>query len=616
LGRHSVRAQTSSSRIDHINASKQPVTTTPTATDPVPLTPIADAADFNSHFRWENVPGLNTIITDLLGTEPRDGKLVIPHGDNVPGTIRWQLDAGVEINLRPGGDSGIINFGFMDATRFPGRNNNPHFYGEGQGYAPFTEAQKAAARIAVQNWDDFIAPEFQEVSVGPGVKGWAQNSADIWLANTFTGPAQAWAYYPGGSRIASDVWIADPRANGSNGQLNPGFYGLLTLNHELGHSLGLLHPGSYNFGDDTDGDGVPDPINYTTDAEYFQDSTQFTIMSYFGGEETGQQPVDWNVFRYVYPSTPMVDDIFVVQQKYGAEMNTRTGDTVYGFNSTGDVTNEAMKFHTGEMSTMFTIWDAGGNDTLDLSGYYTNSVIDLREGAYSSAGGWGAYDPAVAGTNPLDLTAAQVLAIIDATNKAAGFTSGRPAPANYYPEYFYDLYLQGGVQLRDANGVLQVDDDGNPIYINEGISWKDITGSGPDGANFLMQQNIGIAYGAIIENAIGGHGDDRINGNQAENHFTGGAGADTFVIADYSGVISDPTDTTDWSKTVVDTSVDTIMDFNHAEGDKVDLASFGHDTVTNVQYIGTDLTFSANGHDYTVHVLGAGFDPNTDIVYG
>jgi len=58
-----------------------------------------------------------------------------------------------------------------------------------------------------------------------------------------TGPAQDYAYYPGFphqyERISGDVWVADPRANGSNGQLSPGFFGLQTLNHELGHSLVL-----------------------------------------------------------------------------------------------------------------------------------------------------------------------------------------------------------------------------------------------------------------------------------------------------------------------------------------------------------------------------------------
>ena len=35
----------------------------------------------------------------------------------------------------------------------------------------------------------------------------------------------------------------------------------------------------------------------------------------------------------------------------------------------------------------------------------------------------------------------------------------------------------------------------------------------------------------MIENAKGGEGNDRINGNQAVNHFWGNGGADTFVIA-------------------------------------------------------------------------------------
>ena len=47
-----------------------------------------------------------------------------------------------------------------------GLNNNPK-YGEGKGYSPFTEAQKAAARDAIHNWDDLIAAKFVEVKQGP-----------------------------------------------------------------------------------------------------------------------------------------------------------------------------------------------------------------------------------------------------------------------------------------------------------------------------------------------------------------------------------------------------------------------------------------------------------------
>ena len=74
-------------------------------------------------------------------------------------------------------------------------------------------------------------------------------------------------------------------------------------------------PGDYNFGDDNDGDGVPDPITYEGDAFYFQDSHQYTIMSYFDIFEAGNNQIDWNLMRLVYPSTPMVHDIWVAQAK-------------------------------------------------------------------------------------------------------------------------------------------------------------------------------------------------------------------------------------------------------------------------------------------------------------
>jgi Ca2+-binding RTX toxin-like protein len=475
---------------------------------------------------------------------------------------------------------GVITYSFFDHRHATGLNNNP-FFGEGRGYAPFTEAQKIAAKVAINNWDELIKATFVEVKSGPGNSTWAQKSVDIYLANSTTGPAQAHAYYPGYDRqyerVSGDIWVADPRINGSNGQLDPGFYGLQTLNHELGHSLGLSHPGEYNFGDDQDGDGQPDPITYEGDAFYFQDNHQYTIMSYFDSFEAGNNQIDWNLMRFVYPSTPMVDDIRVVQKIYGADMTTRAGDTTYGFNATADVTNPAMAFKAGEMITIFTIWDAGGNDTLDLSGYYTDSIIDLREGAYSSAGGFGAYSPTRADTDPSLLSKADYLALINPANAALGFGARTAA---------YDLYFGG----RDG--------------ANEGIPWFKIMGG-----DTLMENNIGIAYGAIIENAIGGHGDDRINGNQANNTFTGGAGADTFIFAKYG-----PNDT----------SIDTVLDFNRAQGDRFDFSAFGV-TADKVQIVNgetedriivdTDGNGLFNQLDTTIIVKGNDVMP-TDIFFG
>ena len=567
-----------------------------TVTQPAPVElsdlalsgPLADARDFNSGWHYDPYDkgsGLPWQLWDPREfTTLRDKPVFGLTGDWDPtrpgdNNVRTQLDSGATLQV---GDDGLITWSFYEYKNVFGANNSKHA-GEAKGYFPFTDAQKAAAFQSIQDWDDLIAPDFKFVQPNykVGASDWAHNGIDIWMANTVSGPAQAWAYYPdqGGQyrRASSDVWIG--ASNDNRTDLFDSGYGLTTQVHELGHTLGLSHPGNYNFGDDNDGDGVPDPITYDGDAFYWQDGRQYTIMSYFDTYETGSNMVDYNDLRVVYASTPMVDDIWVVQQKYGAEYDTRNGDTTYGFNWTSDVTNTAMQFVNGERMVMFSIWDGGGaHDTLDLSGYYTPSIIDLREGAYSSAGGLGAYDPNWVGKIP-DADKAAYLAFVDANQAAAGYgTATRDAA--------YDLYFGGRPGA------------------NEGVPWSDF-----NGRDFLMENNIGIAFGATIENAIGGHGDDRINGNQANNEFTGNEGADTFVIADYTGHALDGQD-------LVDNSVDTIKDFDHAEGDRVDLASFGAGAVSNVQYNGTDLTFDANGHSYTVHVLGSGFDINTDIVYG
>lgn len=546
---------------------------------------IADARDFNAIYPD---PGVASGLPDLAdpGETIRDLPVFGLTGDwdaSRPGdnNVRTQLDAGWAQNTA----DGVITYAFFTHRHALGLNNNPAF-GEGRGYTPFTAAQMAAARIAIANWDELIAPSFVEVTPGPGASTWAQNTADIWMANTWSGPAQAWAYYPGYpqpyGRVAGDVWIADPRFNTSNAQLDPGFYGLQTLNHELGHAIGLSHPGDYNFGDDNDGDGVPDPITYEGDAFYFQDNNQYSIMSYFDSYEAGNNQIDWNLMRFVYPSTPMVHDVAIAQAKYGADLTTRTGDSTYGFNPSADVTNAAMRFSAGEMFTIFTIWDAGGTDTLDLSGYHTGSVIDLREGAYSSAGGFGAYDAALADSDPSALSQADYLARANAANGANGFADRS--------DFLYDLYFTGNVQIPG-------EPDGT--FFNEGIAWRDIMGG-----DTRMENNIGIAYGAIIENAIGGHGDDRINGNQANNTFTGGGGADTFILARFGAD---------------DTSVDTITDFVSGL-DKIDLSEFAgvdaadvlFDAATDTLKVDTD---GDGSYDFTAIVHGDDVLV-TDIIFG
>jgi serralysin len=212
-----------------------------------------------------------------------------------------------------------------------------------------------------------------------------------------------------GSEIVVNRYRADAQGDWGPGDSNP-----RKLMHEALHALGLAHPGDYN------GDSA---LNYENEAEYQQDSHQYTAMSYWTANNTGADHTIGSVTYYT--ATPMLHDVAALQLLYGANMSTRTGDTVYGFNSNAG--RAAFDINANPFP-IFTIWDAAGIDTLDLSGFATASAIDLREGGFTDAGG--------------------------------------------------------------------------------------------------LTDNIAIAYGAIIENAVGGGGGDAITGNAASNRLDGGAGAD------------------------------------------------------------------------------------------
>ena len=216
----------------------------------------------------------------------------------------------------------------------------------------------------------------------------------------------------------SDIWLSTTWATNNNIQYSN--YGFQTYLHEIGHALGLSHAGSYNAGQST-------PINYANSAEFAQDNRKNTIMSYFGGYDKANNvwTHDGTDSAWAYSSTPMLYDIAAIQAKYGADMTTRTGDTVYGYNSTAN--RGAFDFNLNPYP-IFTIWDAGGNDTLDCWLSSANQRISLLPGTYS-----------------------------------------------------------------------------------------DIKG---------MKDNIAIAFGATIENAIGGFGNDVIDGNGAVNRLEGRAGDD------------------------------------------------------------------------------------------
>jgi serralysin len=141
-----------------------------------------------------------------------------------------------------------------------------------------------------------------------------------------------------------------------------------TYLHETGHALGLGHLGPYD-----------KTATYGVDNIFTNDTYQWSLMSYFGQSNYGGASD-----RYVV--TPQMADIYAVQSLYGWT-STRAGNTTYGFNSNAGMPYDFNKyFFTG--APAFTIYDSGGIDTLDCSGYWKNQVIDLTPGHWSSIGGY------------------------------------------------------------------------------------------------------------------------------------------------------------------------------------------------------------------------------------
>ena len=239
--------------------------------------------------------------------------------------------------------------------------------------------------------------------------------------------AGAYALFPGDP--ASDSLSGDVRLNNSSvspDALPAGEYSYFAVMHEVGHALGLDHPGDYNATPGID-------ILYANDAQFIQDTQQYTVMSYFDEAETNGSDAG-------FADTLMLYDILALQQMYGVNTTTRTGNTIYGFGSTaGAVYNFALN-----TDPLFSIWDAGGLDTLDASGFAMDQLLDLREGRFSNIGGF----------------------------------SG----------------------------------------------------------------NVSIAFGAVIENATGGAGNDTFVGNLAANRFAGGLGNDSYIVNDTSDVVFEARD--------------------------------------------------------------------------
>ena len=379
--------------------------------------------------------------------------------------VAWDLEAGEN-----------VTYSYYDGDvdydpNYNGSDVNTATGGDPRAVNDYGSDNETLISSAFDLWDEIVEFDFEEVEETGTTVG------EMRVAYTTAGVQYgraAFAYGPYGTVASGDVWfeIADTDVSGASDfdtagidEAGGNYYAAL---HEIGHAIGLAHPFDSSA---SGGTGATLASTY--------DTQRYSVMSYTRDDRsywidydlsTGSSSESYTI----YSSTPMLLDVAMMQYVYGAETSgTSSGDTTYSY----DVDPKMLK----------TIWDTGGTDTIDASNQTRETVIDLREGQFSSIG---IYEEADQITD------------LKARLSAAGWDTSSV-------DAFYAS---------------------NSVY------------TGAD--------NLAIAYGAVIENAKGGSADDTITGNSADNEITGGAGDDTIDggagddTAIYSGAQTDYTITT------------------------------------------------------------------------
>ncbi len=214
----------------------------------------------------------------------------------------------------------------------------------GLGYSRFTDAQKTFTRNTLSYISSVVSLGFIETTDA----SIASTRFTIAFANNTQTGSAGYASYPSdasdatlGSPVGGDFFLANAIGGGPT-TLTDGTYSALTVIHELGHALGLKHPGNYDAGGAT----PPGPFLGST-----EDRSEWTVMAY-----TSTAAQYHAVFREL--------DLAALQYLYGPSASANSSTNTYSIDA----------------SVPNFIWDGGGLDLIDASAVNQAVTIYLAPG--------------------------------------------------------------------------------------------------------------------------------------------------------------------------------------------------------------------------------------------
>ena len=321
---------------------------------------------------------------------------------------------------------------------FPTRLPDAYRGDDAFGWRPFNSQQQTAARAVLGLLQQQINITFIEVADTPAAGG------VIRFSNNAQSGSSGYAYLANSSQTSldSDIFISSRLST----NMTVGSAAWTVLVHEIGHALGLKHPGNYNAGQTSNTSAIGNFLGVNEDAFYN------TIMSYRDSAQglngTWFMPYDLLALRYLYGTRAFRAD------------------------------NDTYAYNNASGRSVSHVVDDGGTDTLDFSAVTNAVAVDLTPGAYSSVGKLANADSALAN---LSLSLDTVIENVVGTPQA-DFMLGNAANNTFV----------GGGSSDTLNGALGVD---TAVFsgvlsryvvtkIQYGVMVQDT--AGPDGTDTLL----------------------------------------------------------------------------------------------------------------------------------